>query len=257
MNKKEGDDNQKESEVSSNQTLEVNPTDSNSQQESGRIFQTNKPIKVFSNIESFNNSFPNTPKEGSRRKALENYFSAKGIVKLVESPKEWPQLSYPAKLALDRKLEELNERKKLYEGMLTQWKKTYKSAANYHQNNQIKKLKEPLYWKHLTKMASDKDYREDLEKVKMPVHLVSDSKWKPMIKMFVNDVEYRKQLVETVQTSIAYKNDKRVARYADELKEFRMGASEKKIEELEKKLLDLKIFEETLKEFQKWSKERN
>ncbi len=243
---------------SSNQDKSPAQNNSNPQnQEPSRVFQTNKTVKIFSNIDAFDSSFPNTPKEGIRRKALENYFSAKGIVKVFESTREWPRLSYPDNLALDRKLEELGERKKLFEGMLTQWKKSYGAAANYHQNNQIKKLGEPLYWKHLAKMASDKDYRKDFGKVKMPVHLVSDNRWKPMVKMFVNDIDYRKQLVETVQTSIVYKNDKRVARYADELKEFRMGASGKKVGEFEKKISELKQLEETLKEFQKWSKEGN
>ena len=86
--------------------------------------------------------------------------------------------------------------------------KTHKSASNYHLTNQVLKLKEPLYWKHIAKMATDSDYRKDAETVKLPAHLVSDKKWQPMVKMFVNDLDYRKQLSETVRTSVVYKKEK-------------------------------------------------
>jgi uncharacterized membrane protein len=76
-----------------------------------------------------------------------------------------------------------------------------------------------------------------------------------MVKMFVNDLEYRKQLTETVSTSIVYKKNKKVARYADELKEFRMSASNKQMEDLQKKIDHIEATEKALKELQKWVKE--
>jgi hypothetical protein len=76
-----------------------------------------------------------------------------------------------------------------------------------------------------------------------------------MVKMFVNDLEYRKQLSETVKESIVYKKDKKVARYADELKDFRMKTSNKQIEDLNKKIEKLNTLETSLKELAKWAKE--
>jgi hypothetical protein len=84
---------------------------------------------------------------------------------------------------------------------------------------------------------------------------VGDPRWKPMVKMFVNDIEYRKQLTETVTTSIVYKKDKKVARYADELKDFRMGASNRQMDDLQKKLDHISATEKALKEIQRWARE--
>jgi len=76
-----------------------------------------------------------------------------------------------------------------------------------------------------------------------------------MVKMFVNDIEYRKQLAETVNTSIVYKNNKRVAQFADDVQDFRIDASSKQVKELEEKLAEIDETVKALKEMQKWAKE--
>ena len=125
----------------------------------------------------------------------------------------------------------------------------------YHKVHQMKKFTEPLYWKHVAKTITDSDYRKDAEAVKLPAHLVSDKKWKPMVKMFVNDVDYRKQLSETVSTSMVYKKDRKVAKFADDQRDFRMGSAEKQIKELEEKIKQLEETESALKTLQKWARE--
>jgi len=212
-------------------------------------------VNVVSNIEKFDEKFPNTPKSGNRRDALIQYLKIGGVVKVYESEKEWPKITYPNYFVLDKKLRELKQKREILEKNLSGWSKKYNAASKYHATNQLKKLKEPLYWKHMAKMTLDKDYRKDAEQVKLPAHLVGDDKWKPMVKMFVNDLDYRKQLSETVRTSIVYKKDKKVAKYADELKDFRMNTSKKQMDELEKKLIEIKKTEIALKEIQKWVKE--
>jgi len=211
--------------------------------------------EVIASLKDFDKSFPKCPKEGERRVALMRYFSIGGVIKAHESPNEWPKITYPSVEVIHKKIEELNERKKMYKEKLGGWKKSKNAASMYHQINQVKKLKEPLYWKHMAKMASDPDYRKDSETVHLPAHLVADKKWKPMVKMFVNDLEYRKQLSETVKTSIVYKKDKKVAKYADDLQGFRMDASGKQIVDLEKKLAEIEETENALYIVQKWTKE--
>ncbi|MDD3083718.1 MAG: hypothetical protein PHP82_01720 [Candidatus ainarchaeum sp.] len=213
-----------------------------------------KETNVFSNIESFKKKFSKIPK-GERLEALKVYFNSNGVIRAYTSEKDWPKLTYPNYFVLEKKLNELKSKRNLFEKNLASWEKKYSQAENYHRNNQIKKLKEPLYWKHKAKMIVDPDYRKDSEQVKLPVHLVSDDKWKPMVKMFVNDLDYRKQLAETVRESIVYKKDKKVAKYADELKDFRMKTSNKQVEELEKKIKKIEELEKSLKEIQKWAKE--
>ena len=76
-----------------------------------------------------------------------------------------------------------------------------------------------------------------------------------MIKMFVEDLDYRKQLAETVDTSIVYKNDKRVAKYADQLKGFRKSLSVKKRDMFQEKVDEISQDLEMYNEILKWAKE--
>jgi hypothetical protein len=76
-----------------------------------------------------------------------------------------------------------------------------------------------------------------------------------MVKMFVNDIEYRKNLTETVNTSIVYKKNKKVAQFADDLQGFRKDATQRQVDDLAKKLLELEETEKALKEMQKWARE--
>jgi hypothetical protein len=214
-----------------------------------------KEKNVFTTFENFEKKFPNLLENQNRENAIKTYFKFKGIIRAYESNKSWPKLTYPNIFILNKKLGELKIKKNLFQKNLGDWEKKYGQAKNYHKTNQLKKLKEPLYWKHKAKMLIDLDYRKDAEQVKLPAHLVGDDKWKPMVKMFVNDLEYRKQLSETVRESIVYKKDKKVAKYADDLKEFRMQTSNKQVEILTKKLEAVTELENSLKELQKWSKE--
>jgi hypothetical protein len=211
--------------------------------------------EVIADTDTFQKKFPNLPKEGERIEAIKKYFAVGGVIKVYNSEKEWPKLGYPSYFVLEKKLREVKEKKNLFQKRLDSWNKKYKSASKYHSTNQVKKLKEPLYWKHMAKMATDADYRKDANSVGLPVHLVADDKWKPMVKMFVNDLDYRKQLSETVSKSIVYKKSRKVAKYADELKDFRMDVSDKQMKELDKKLDLLNKIEVSLKELQKWAKE--
>ena len=109
-------------------------------------------------------------------------------------------------------------------------------AQTYHSVNSIKKFSSPLYWQHMSKYATDKDYKIAVDKVKLPVHLVTDERWEPMVRNFVHDEDYRAQLTETVENSIVYKKDRKVAKFADNLQKFRAEESAKQIEEMRKKI---------------------
>lgn len=210
---------------------------------------------IIVNLEDFDKTFPNSPKTGNRRNALIKYFEVNGVIKAIDSNGVWPKLIYPNTGVLNSKIKESKEKRKIFESKLKEWKKKHQSASNYHKLNQLKKFAEPLYWKHLVKTISDKDYRKDASTVKLPVHLVSDKKWQPMVKMFINDPDYRKQLAETVDNSIVYKKNKKVAKFADDLQKFRISSAGKQITELEKKIEDAKSLENALREMQKWAKE--
>ena len=208
---------------------------------------------IISSIKAFDGVFE-VPKD-SRYEALEKYFARGGVINAVKTSKTWPKLIYPSPLRIEVQLKELNELKSVYDGKLRDWTKKLNDAKNYHAKNQLLKFSEPIYWKHVAKSLSDPDYKSDSGSVELPVHLVADPKWKPMIKMFVNDLEYRKNLVETVQNSIVYKKERRVAQYADVLQDFRSEMSTTKIEQISKKVEKLNIEIASLEAVRKWAKE--
>ncbi|MDD5147863.1 MAG: hypothetical protein PHH08_00180 [Candidatus ainarchaeum sp.] len=210
---------------------------------------------IISSFDKFAAKLPkdfDLEKHASRASALKHYFSKGGVVSIALSEKDWPRLLYPTKDSLRQKISECAEKRKKYESSLGDWKKHFVQAQLYHVVNNVKKLKEPLYWKHVAKVVTDSDYRKDAESVRLPAHLVSDKRWKPMVQMFVNDLDYRKQLTETVETSIVYR-DKTVAKYADDTREFRMSQSGKQIDDLEKKIAAIDADISALQELIKWA----
>jgi hypothetical protein len=210
---------------------------------------------IISSFEKFAARLPKDfafAKHSARVSALKHYFSKGGVVSIAGSEKDWPKLLYPTKDSLKQKIFDCQEKRKKYESSLADWKRHFVQAQFYHILNNFKKLKEPVYWKHLAKILSDSDYRKDAESVKLPAHLVSDKHWKPMVQMFVSDLEYRKQLTETVENSIVYK-DRTVAKYADDSREFRMSQSKRQIDDLEKKILVLDGDISTMQELIKWA----
>ncbi len=192
-----------------------------------------------------------------RAEALKEYFSNGGIVSIVpdSDAKKWPKLLYPTPIRLKEQLDEKEALKKDWIGKHSDWKKKHFDASIYDLSNNVLKFKETVYWQHVVKYATDKDYRSDAKKVKLRPHLVADPKFKPMVKMFVSDIDYRKQLTQTVEQSIVYEKDKRVAKYADELTAFRMAQSKKNMVDLTKKINELERQIFAFKEMLKWSKE--
>jgi len=217
------------------------------------------PQETFSSIEKFKKKAGSCLKgNAARAEALKHYFSSGGIVRVElgkKSEGKCPPLVYPTKLRL-RKLSgekqsalgSLNSKKK-------QWEKKFQDAKLYTAVHGVKKYSQPLYWKHLAKSAIDKDYKEKAEKVGLPVQLVSDKRWQPMIRMFLEDGDYRRQLTETVENSIVYRGNRKVARYAFQLQNFRKSESSRKIGEVDKKIGALKEDMSALKELMRWAGE--
>jgi len=213
------------------------------------------PKDIISSFEKFNARVKNIDSEKNPRRieALKHYFAKGGIISIAETDNNWPKLLYPNRSRLKQQIVSLQELRKLYAQRLSSWQKKFSQAKSYHLMHNVKKLKEPLYWRHMAKYFASKDYRKDADSVKLPAHLVSDKRWKPMVEMFVKDLDYRKQLTETVEKSVVYKNNKTVARFADDLRSFRMEQSNRQIAELEKKLSEIDRDIESMQELSKWA----
>ena len=210
---------------------------------------------IFSSYSDFSKKFKGISKDKERAAALKRYLERGGVISVGSRIRTWPKLLYPTVLNVREKTRELKERKSLYDKQHAQWKKSHYSAKTYEIRQEFLKLKEPLFWKHLMKYNTNKDYRKDADSIKLPVNLVADKRWQPMIRMFVDNSEYRKNLVETVNYSIVYKNDKKLAKYAGQIKEFRMEISSKAIDKINEKLIDINQQINDLGQMASWASE--
>lgn len=213
---------------------------------------------IISSFPAFERRFKDSPildSKGERIEALKKYLEYGGVISVNDNGSSWPKITYPSPLKLNADLSELAELRNNLSKKHKDWTKQKSDAKNYHAKHNVLKLSNPLYWKHKAKTMRDSSYRKASEQVKLPVHLVSDPRWKPMIKTFLEDPEYRQQLTETVQNSIVYTKEKRVAKYADTLNKFRSDVSETKITELGKKLSALDSRIAILRTMHKWARE--
>lgn len=214
--------------------------------------------RIISSFSAFESKFKDSEflkKEDSRKNALKRYFSKGGVVSVSQKKGSWPSLLYPSKSRVRQQVEEVSRLKKLFESKHSDWTKKFNEAKTHNLKNHAKKFIDPLYWKHLVKSLSDNEYKEDLKAVGMPSEIVSEKRYRPMFDMFLNNLDYRKQLVETVQNSVVYKKDRRVAVYASMLQGFRKGISSSQLNELKKKLSEINSDLEMLKEIEKWANE--
>lgn len=216
--------------------------------------------RIISSFSVFSQAFPHLRIDKSndaRVIALQKYFSSGGVVSVKANGTKWPSLVYPHVSRLESQIEAAMSLKNKFEQEKGRWEKKLFGENFYHIKNNILKLSEPVYWKHLAKLVTSKDYNFDASQVSLPAHLVCDKRWKPMIKMFVENIEYRKQLVETVQQGIVYKDNKRVGKYANDLRDFRIGVSSKKVGLLKEKIESLDGQIKALQEIMQWAKEKH
>ena len=215
--------------------------------------------RIISSFSVFSKQFPELDSKGGkleRIEALKKYFSNGGVVSVETKGKSWPKLVYPPPSRIKSQVQQIAKLKAEFERKHRDWNRELNEAKVYGVKHNILKLSSPLYWKHLAKLASNSDYKKDAETVQLPAHLVADKRWKPMIQMFVENIEYRKNLVETVENSIVYRDDKRVGKYANEIVQFKTEITSKKLGSIKKKISALKENIDTFELMLKWAQER-
>lgn len=208
--------------------------------------------ETFSSFKSFRQKVK--AKNETLEQALKEYFALGGIIRVqIESSKQWPKLVYPSNSRLEYLIKEKQAQIENLKKQRASWSKRLQNANLYYLMHFFKKYSKPLYWKHIAKSLTDKDYRLDAQKVKIPVHLVADKRWEPMIRMFVESPEYRKQLCLTFEESPIYKKNKKLAKYSDQLLEFRKQESKRMIEEIDSKIAALEKEISVLRKLQRWA----
>ena len=208
-------------------------------------------------ISSFNdlNSFASIDwsKQEARRQSLTHYFSRGGVIRIKLNLGEEAVMVYPNKNRIKSLLETKNNLKQNYAQKLSLWQKKLTEAKLLNTMNELKKFSSPVFWKHIRKYFTDPEYKKHADTIQLPVALVNDPRYKPMIQMFVQDSDYRKQLVDTVQESVVYANNRKVAQFAEFLQDFRKQECSRRIKELEHKIAELNLDIHALQELNKWS----
>ena len=135
--------------------------------------------------------------ESRMKKAVDDYVKMGGVVKLKDG-----KIIYPEKKRIESQIEQV---KKRLESLKQQKAELIKKKREYTYNSLIleaTRFADPLYWNHLFKMLTDKNYKEVFETVKPPVERIKDAKWRSMIRMFVKSDEYRQRLFEAKTSKI-------------------------------------------------------
>ncbi len=215
--------------------------------------------EVIESLEKFKLLSPNArffEKDSYRVQALEHYFSRRGIIQ-VEFLKEnaWPVLVYPPKEKLESQISELMQKQKQSFSSKWGWQMTQLKARTRNAVDHTKKLSDPLFWQHVAKTATDKEYRIAAKSIGLKSKLIAHEKYRPMIDSFVNNPEYRSQLVETVKHSPAYRMHEGLAKSAEQQKELHLNISASQLKKTQTKLDEYELHLQSLKELLKWSKE--
>jgi hypothetical protein len=219
------------------------------------------PVEIFDSLDKIKTRFAGAPflsTHPRRAKALEQYFSRRGIVQLDTDakPNHWPALRYPHREKLSAQIDELTLKHRDHTSKKWHWQMTHLKASSKEMVAHAQKVTDPLYWKHLAKSVTDSQYRDDARAIDLHASLISDKKYRPMIDAFVNNEEYRKQLTETVKTSIVYKDHKGLAKHAGDRKKLQMDVSKSLVEKTHIQVVDAQEQLFALKELLKWSQEK-
>ncbi len=170
--------------------------------------------------------------------AIDRFFKKGNVVSLLIKGEDI-SLIYPQSEFFLMRLARLENLLQDYKKRKKYWEKELQSALLEEGRRKIKMLAHPLFWQHSFKKIINSEYREKSEKVELPIHLVSDQKWKPMLEAFVKDPEYRERLTDTVENSIVYSDKRKLAQQAKDITNFKINQSKRKIEEFEKKIQKL------------------
>ena len=132
----------------------------------------------------------------SREKAIELYLSDGGVIKY-----DGDRIVYPNK---GRLLVQVEAAEKKYNYLNAIINELQAHAKGYEYDSTFKtiaRVADPVFWEHQYKVRTDDDYRVAFDKVQPPIERMRDERWKNVVRMFVQDKEYRERLVEA-KTSV-------------------------------------------------------
>ena len=183
---------------------------------------------LYTSFAQFEKAYENEVKKikSKEKNALVFYFRKGGLVKTKYTPQL--RITYPSKQKVKEELVNLSARRAETMIKLKEWGKIKYDADNYLKKTKRKRFFDSLYWKHKMKSLTDKDYREEIKKLKIPMDLMADPKLKKILHAFMTNQTYRETVIDTVENSVVYR-DKGFGEQILQAIEIKKGISEKKI----------------------------
>ncbi len=162
-------------------------------------------MHIFTNMRDLENNYEDIKKLTQEEKvSLESFLREGGIIKTTGKPKL--DILYPNKDIVKKELDELLPERSKTMQKIELWNGIKKESEEFIKKNKKTKYLKTTFWKHKIKETFDKDYKEDFKKIKIPIEYIGEESMNNLIKEFINNKEYRQKLIETIESSIVYRN---------------------------------------------------
>ncbi len=138
------------------------------------------------------------------KQSISNYLKEGGIIK-TEKNQEL-KFIYPSKDIIKKEVNTIKAEYTKIKDKLDYWIGMQNDSKNFLENGKRKKYLNKTFWKHKIKESFDKKYKEDFEKINLPIDYINDKGIEKIISTFMDNKDYRNNLLETINNSIIYKN---------------------------------------------------
>ncbi len=155
--------------------------------------------KTINNIKDLEKEINIKVKDGDKKYLIE-FFK----IRFLRTDKG--KIVYPEKKDLVNKNKELYSKLSNIKKELRFWLKEKTDAENYYKVAALKKYFRKIYWAHKVKLATDAEYKKDVENARLTEETITDPKYEHLLETFLQDSDYRKKLGDTVNSSLIYKN---------------------------------------------------
>jgi hypothetical protein len=164
----------------------------------------------------------------SREEACRLYRESGGILKISDE-----RLLFPDSGRLISQLSEAMVRRDGLTAQLRFWQRQHRTIAPGNMLEEAMRVTDPLFWEHLIKFGTQKDYRQSFDKVDLPMKYLNDEKYRKIIRTFIRDESYRKRLVKA-KTGVLSLSSDTIKESAEKNRDFKRKIVGDKVERLKK-----------------------
>ena len=134
--------------------------------------------------------------ELTREEASTIYLRHGGVLKIEED-----RLLYPDKKRVDQQLLLAEKKLSYLEPLISELEKRKSNLSTYNILNAVKRGSDSLFWKHYYRKIINEEYRKASGIVVPPIHRINEEKYRKIMKQFLENENYRKNMYEA-KTSI-------------------------------------------------------